>query len=978
MAKIFLTAGTTSWGGVSTDGSDIVIEAIGAGGDGHSGTASNVGTGGGGGAYAVKTVPYTSLASVSGITIGAGGSGTDTNWNSGVVIAKAGVNATDGGAGSGGAAASCTPSTGAFSGGIGGAIGANSRPGAGGGGSAGPNGDGKAGGVGGGGTSAYQGAGGGGAGGGSSTAGGVSGGVSSGAGGTAQDGTAGGAGVSGDGQAGNPGSHGSGGSGGAIATSGTSGAGGSGGNGVEFDATHGAGGGGGGGGGGVASIAGDGGAAGSYGGGGGGGGFGTSHGAGGTGGGGLIVITYTPAAGDITLSPGAGSLTITPGTPVVTTSPITLAPGAGTLTITPGTPTVSLSQIMVSPVAGSLAISPGTPVVTLSNVIELTPGAATLTITGGTATLSGTLTLSPGTGALTITPGTPGVSLVTTAATGNTLIIGGVTYLFDENQPATISKRMSGAWSATFSIVYRSGSKPLPGQEVALFWESVKRFGGVVLSTSESRIKGPADVTRIVVTCTGFQSYLNRVVVAKLYPAATDGYIVIIADVVNQHLLQFGVSFVSGQGPTGDTQEQLAHYITGAEVFGRVRDNNSGWDYWIDDNKALFWRLQGTGDAAPFTIRDGDVNQDAVTAGTSNAKFRNRQWVLPSANIQTLITDTFVIAVGQTQVYINAILTVNPIVKRNGTLETCTHWEGMDGDATWHWIIPASSTYTAVFRSPLATPMTPGDIVTVSYPTPFPSAVFVEDAASIADVGLYESVYQAKNVIDEGTATALAQALLDAYGTDGNFPQSFKFNYNSHSQPAWLLPGMVVDVLRTFPRALGDYVVEEINSSLDKLTVWRHSVTLRFGQGDVSSTFEDDFIRAARVPIVSPPVRVTFELDISNAGQSTGFVTNRYTVQLPPGVAFATIQSWDAQFPTDPPTGSGYIADIYLNGASIFPSGSANKINVADGSTAVASGMTFVSNNLTMQTGDVITFLVIQVGSTTPGSYALIHLNYVV
>src|SRR4051812_15067437 len=64
MAKIFITSGT-SWAGVATDGTDIIVECIGAGGGGAT-AASNIGTGGGGGAYAVKTVPYTSNASVSG------------------------------------------------------------------------------------------------------------------------------------------------------------------------------------------------------------------------------------------------------------------------------------------------------------------------------------------------------------------------------------------------------------------------------------------------------------------------------------------------------------------------------------------------------------------------------------------------------------------------------------------------------------------------------------------------------------------------------------------------------------------------------------------------------------------------------------------------------------------------------------------------------------------------------------------------
>src|SRR6185369_1948564 len=107
------------------------------------------------------------------------------------------------------------------------------------------------------------------------------------------------------------------------------------------------------------------------------------------------------------------------------------------------------------------------------------------------------ITLNPGHSVLSIFTIAPGLSGVVTTGTGNTLNIGGVSYLFDDNSPATINKRLSGAWSATFEIVYTSGSKPTCGQEVAFFWNSTKRFGGVVLSVAEYRIKGPAAVTRI-------------------------------------------------------------------------------------------------------------------------------------------------------------------------------------------------------------------------------------------------------------------------------------------------------------------------------------------------------------------------------------------------------------------------------------------------------------------------------------------------
>ncbi len=646
----------------------------------------------------------------------------------------------------------------------------------------------------------------------------------------------------------------------------------------------------------------------------------------------------------------------------INSADITLFPSAGSITFTGATPTIDAD---LSPVAAALVFTGGTP--TVSTVgFNLTPATGTIVFTGGTPVVNFTI-LRPDTGVISFLGSTPGVSLVTTAATGNVAVIGGVSYLWDDTSPALIAKRMSGAWSATFSLVYSGGSKPAPGDEVALFWQSVKRFGGIVLSVAESRIKGPANVTRILVTCTGFQSYLNRAIVAKLYTIPISGWPIMIFDIWNDHLKDFGITLVYPQGPLTGFDEKLFHYITVGEIFNRCRDENSGYDYWITDDKALIWSNQGSGGAAPFTLRNGDVNQDSVTVTRNNSKFRNKQWVLPSANIIALKTESFTAAAGQTSFSTIYNLNDTPIVTLGGVGQSVTTLGIWDG-SPWYYI-PGG---IGVFRTPGAPAISGGAAVTISYLNPFPVGFSAQNDASIAAVGLYESVYQAKNVIDSGTATALATALLALYGTSGNYPEYLNFTYNSHSQPAWLLPGMVVDVLRTYPDATGNYVVEAVSSTLEKLQVWRHSVTLRLGKGDVSESFERDFLAAARVPIVSPPIRATFEMDMTNEGQFVGISPNRYTVQLPPGVAYATIASWDWWFPSSPPAGADYKANILLNGSIIV------QVVVPDGSSAVQSGIEFSAANIQVGNGDYFSIDVIQVGSTNPGRYSLGHLNMIV
>lgn len=320
----FIKSGT-SWIGIETDGTPITIQALaggGAGGHVVDGSPDFTAPGGGGAAFATDRVPYASGSPVTGIQIGAGGvgatgngtstDGTDTIWNSGVVVAKAGKkgNAATGAAGQGGQADDCTPPEGAFSGGDGGPGQSSStqQSGSGGGGAAGPFGDGKDGGLGGG-HPLYSGAGGGGNGGGSATDGEPAGAGDGAAGGVSQDGTPGGEGglaaptIDDTPTPGAPGVNGSGGGGGggldSQLTAHHGQPGGQGGAGIDLDPWHGSGGGGGGSGansnlGGISEPGGDGGL---YGGGGAGGGWeysGANSGAGGDGAPGLIVVNYTP------------------------------------------------------------------------------------------------------------------------------------------------------------------------------------------------------------------------------------------------------------------------------------------------------------------------------------------------------------------------------------------------------------------------------------------------------------------------------------------------------------------------------------------------------------------------------------------------------------------------------------------------------------------------------------------------------------
>ncbi len=651
--------------------------------------------------------------------------------------------------------------------------------------------------------------------------------------------------------------------------------------------------------------------------------------------------TLALASNDINLNPSAGAIALTGGTPtaVLFGGSISLAPPTGTITITGGTPTI--------------------------NIINLAPGPGLITITGGTP-ISNFISFHPGPGTIALNGSTPGVSLVRTFGTGDVLYIDNVAYEWKEESAAQIQKTLSSAWSATFNLRWFGGTKPLPGTEVAFFWQSTKRFGGTVLSTTETAYRGNFAESTLTIQCTGYQSYMDRTVVAKLYTIPLGGIApIIIFDLWYEHLQQFGISINYPQGEiTAGTGIQLFHYITVTEAFNRLKSFQPGWDYYISDNKELIWVDTNTGTSAPFTLRNNDRNVDTMSVEVDNGRFRNSQWVLPAIDVSALKTESSTASAGQTAFTTQYPLAITPIIAVNSVRQNVTQLSAWNG-APWYYI-PGD---IGVFRTPGAPALSGGDTIDISYPNPFPIGFNVLDQASINAVGLYEAVFQAKDATTEIECLAIAAGLLEIYGTNGAYPQRLNFSYNSQQQAAWLVPGMALDVIRTFPTATGTYIVEQVSSTLDKLSVWRHAVTARMDLGDVTDAQAlQAFRTSGRIWVNVPPVRVTIELDLTGVGNITGLQPQFY-----PFMGQGIIASWDMQFgPGFQPTGEDFIMDLLYNGVSIFPPGDANKIVVPEGSTQQASGIAFSGINLEYTNAAVLTMNIIQAAGT---AYGIGHLN---
>lgn len=528
---------------------------------------------------------------------------------------------------------------------------------------------------------------------------------------------------------------------------------------------------------------------------------------------------------------------------------------------------------------------------------------------------------------------------------------------------------------ASFSIYGTTTYRPSVYDEVIFYRKGVRRFGGFVQSVTDNLI-GSLSAHILTVQCVDFNGLLDRVIVAKLYTIPMGGLAwIIIYDLVLVYLAQFGVTF-AGFGSTGaGVGEVLFHYVTLGQAIAQLVSAAPGVPFWIDAYKLAHFAAAGSSapagyGVAPFSISDTSQNYQAEGPGFSvtpdGTLYRNRQWVLPSSNVLSLREETFT-GDGTTTGFITLYVLSNPpVVDVNGTNQIVATLGG-PYPAGWTWyFIPDGQ---GVFQRPGDTPLSSLDTLTVAYPNPFALAISVQNDAEIAAHGLVEAIVQPQNVFDLVTAEAMASGLLAAYCP--NVPVTIIFVTNEELDDRWLTPGMTITVSKTIPAVpSASFTVQEVSSQEEGLTLFRHTVTLRSNGGTLDTqtgmlTLSQGALAATNNNATETAGSTLGETlpGITNPGLATGASPNFYIFQYD-----GVLSYWSISFPTTPPVGADIVVDALVNGVSILPAASAQKIVLSDGQATEEQGYLFASNNLAVSKGDVLTWNVIQVGSSTPGS----------
>lgn len=534
---------------------------------------------------------------------------------------------------------------------------------------------------------------------------------------------------------------------------------------------------------------------------------------------------------------------------------------------------------------------------------------------------------------------------------------------------------------ASFSIYGTTTYRPSVYDEVIFYRKGVRRFGGFVQSVSDNLI-GSLNAHILNVQCVDFNGLLDRVIVAKLYTIPMGGLAwIIIFDLILVYLTQFGVTFAGFASTGAGVGKVLFHYVTLGQAIAQLVSAAPGVPFWIDAYKRAHFAPAGSSapagyGVAPYSISDTSGNYQAEGPGfrvtPDGTLYRNRQWVLPSANVLSLREETFT-GDGTTTGFITLYVLSNPPVVTVNTTNQIVATLGGPYPAGWTWyFIPGGQ---GVFQRPGDTPLSSLDTLTVAYPNPFALAISVQNDAEIAAKGLVEAIVQPQNVFDLVTAEAMASGLLAAYCP--NVPTTIVVLTNEQLDDRWLTPGMTITVSKTIPAVpSAGFTVQEVNSQEEGLTLFRHTVTLRSNGGTLDT--QTGMLTLSQGALAATNNNATetagFELAVTvvgntNPGLATGAILSRY-IFLYDGV----LSFWSILFASDPPTGADMVIDALVNGVSILPPASANQIVLPDGQTTEEQGYFFASNNLAVHKGDILTLNVVQVGSVNPGTNGVVRI----
>lgn len=323
-----------------------------------------------------------------------------------------------------------------------------------------------------------------------------------------------------------------------------------------------------------------------------------------------------------------------------------------------------------------------------------------------------------------------------------------------------IQDEVNARTTASFELIDKAGSyHPSNGAVVEIYDNDANLiFGGLIDDVIETNPMGTSALFYSI-SCVDFQSITDRRILNESYTSQTSGAIV--TDVRTNILAGEGITV--GQIDTGATIE-LGVYptIPISQVFDELAEA-SGYSWWIDKNKALYFVNRSTF-SAPFDITTASAYRN-VTYRKSKEQYRNKQYIRAGKEKTSTQTATFK-GDGEIQTFTVAFKIAEvPTITLNAGAQT-VGIRGLDTGKDWYW----SKDEKEISQDASGTKLTSSDTLSVSYVGFFPILTVAESSSAITSrkdteggTGIYESVEEQPSINDSTTALTLAQGKLDRY-----------------------------------------------------------------------------------------------------------------------------------------------------------------------------------------------------------------------
>jgi hypothetical protein len=328
----------------------------------------------------------------------------------------------------------------------------------------------------------------------------------------------------------------------------------------------------------------------------------------------------------------------------------------------------------------------------------------------------------------------------------------------------TIASRLGQRNRATFDLVDTTGAyRPAVNAEVIITDGATRYFGGFIDSfTEELTINGNQASLSYTVDCVSYDALADRRLVAASYENPTQTLFDLVSDIVTNVLTGDGITTTNVD--TGPVIERIKfNYVTASSVFNELA-NISGFAWWIDENKNLYFKPRSA-IAAPFAVNSSNARNVSITRAVE--VYRNKQFIRAGVDLTAPRTENFV-GDGTQKAWVLAypVGAVPTSITVGGTPQTIGI-RGVEVGFDFYWNLADST----ISQDDGAGAVGAGVAIAVTYQGQFPiliSAQADSEVAAQAAVsgvsGVFEAIEQRTNIDDDETALSVAQGLLRRYG----------------------------------------------------------------------------------------------------------------------------------------------------------------------------------------------------------------------